>query len=52
VDCVVSQTHQSNVKDVVRLIARLVWCTKVMEWLFVFVYAHRGQQAHSLWDEK
>jgi hypothetical protein len=43
--------HQSNVKDVVRLIARMLWCTKVMQWVAEFMHAHRGQQAHSMWDE-
>jgi hypothetical protein len=32
-NCVASKSHQSNAKDVVRLIAKMVICTKVMEWL-------------------
>jgi hypothetical protein len=40
--------YQSNVKDVVRLIARMVWCTKVMDWLHVYAYSQRTTGALAL----
>jgi hypothetical protein len=45
---------QSNVKDVVRLIARLLWGTKVGSWAggatFLVAYFGLLAQAHSAWD--
>ncbi len=45
---------QSNVKDVVRLIARLLWGTKVGSWAWrrnvLVAYFGLLAQAHSAWD--